>query len=98
MSEASFYQAETKGAATYVPEFIEELDAEKCLGCGRCYKVCGRTVFTLIDREDLDLEDDDYEDEGAMVMTIQDGDDCIGCSACHRVCPRSCHSFAPKAA
>jgi Nif-specific ferredoxin III len=24
-----------------------DIDPEKCIGCGRCYKVCGREVMTL---------------------------------------------------
>ncbi|MBI5588029.1 MAG: ferredoxin, partial [Deltaproteobacteria bacterium] len=39
------------------------------------------------------VEDDDYEDEGAMVMKVANDGNCIGCEACSRVCPRGCHTF-----
>ncbi len=86
-----------KNGEEYTQKFIDSLDAENCIGCGRCYKVCGQGVFNLIDRADLDLEDDDYEDEGAMVMTIEKDGECIGCEACYKVCPKKCHSFAEAA-
>ena len=87
-----------KSGDEYTPEFIDELNSEDCIGCGRCYKVCGESVFNLIERADLDMEDDDYEDEGAMVMVMENDGNCIGCKACSRVCPRNCHSFRPLAA
>lgn len=86
-----------KDGASFTPQFIDSLNPENCIGCGRCYKVCGQEVFHLIERADLDLEDDDYEDEGAMVMTLANDGNCIGCAACSRVCPRGCHSFVKAA-
>lgn len=82
-----------KNGTQYVPEYIESLNPENCLGCGRCYKVCGENLFELVQRANLEIEDDDYEDEGAMVMAIKDDGNCIGCKACSRVCPRGCHMF-----
>lgn len=82
-----------KNGTQYTPEYIDGLNPEDCLGCGRCYKVCGEGVFELVERGDLEIEDDDYEDEGAMVMTIRDDGGCIGCKACSRVCPRDCQMF-----
>ncbi|MBF0275113.1 MAG: ferredoxin III, nif-specific [Nitrospinae bacterium] len=88
-----------KNGDTYTPEYIAGLNIEDCLGCGRCYKVCGEGVFELVDRADLDVDDDDdYEDEGTMVMTIANSDLCIGCQACSRVCAKKCQSFEKLAA
>ena len=39
--------AVTRGGTEYIPEFLMTIDAEKCIGCGRCYKVCGRDVMNL---------------------------------------------------
>ena len=85
-----------------------DLNEANCIGCGRCFKVCPRDVFELVDREDLDLdEDDDYgddddgfSDDTSMVMSLKDLMDCIGCQACSRVCPKQClsHEPAPMAA
>jgi Nif-specific ferredoxin III len=84
----------TRGGAEWTPQFVSALDALKCIGCGRCYKVCPRDVFTLVDRASVvDADDDFYDDDDEMqVMTIQDSLDCIGCMACAKVCPKQCHS------
>jgi len=85
----------------WTPEFVTELDQSTCIGCGRCYKVCPREVFDLVERElDDDFEDDydDFDDDSVvMVMSIKDPMDCIGCSACARVCPKNCHTHSPQA-
>jgi Nif-specific ferredoxin III len=100
----------TRGGVEWTPAFIADLDQTTCIGCGRCYKVCPRDVFELVDREGLDLDeveydDDDHDDDGfsddtSMVMSLKDLLDCIGCQACSRVCPKKClrHEPAPIAA
>lgn len=94
----------TKGGSEWTPQFATHLDQSKCIGCGRCYKVCPRDVFELIDRDDLDLEDlesedlddaDDFEEAPGMVMNLKDMLDCIGCKACSRVCPKKCLTHEP---
>ncbi|SHO56810.1 ferredoxin III, nif-specific [Vibrio quintilis] len=89
----------TRSGAEWEPQFIQEISQADCIGCGRCYKVCARDVFNLIEKEDID-EDDDYydEDEVMMVMMVENAGDCIGCMACNKVCPKNCQSFAPAAA
>lgn len=93
----------TRGGEEWVPEFVTELNATTCIGCGRCYKVCPRDVFELVDRGDLvDADDDDdefYDDDDEMkVMAIKDAMDCIGCKSCSRVCPKNCHTHEAAAA
>lgn len=89
----------TRGGDTWVPEFVTELNAQKCIGCGRCYKVCPRDVFELVDRSEvLDNSDDLDDDDEMKVMTIRNALDCIGCKSCSRVCPKQCHSHAALAA
>ena len=90
----------TLNGASWTPEFVTTLDPKKCIGCGRCFKVCSREVLDLIVRgEDMEMdEDEDYdEDDTASVMTIANAGDCIGCGACTRVCPKGCYSVAPSA-
>jgi Nif-specific ferredoxin III len=84
----------TRGGREWTPQFIDALDARKCIGCGRCYKVCPRDVFALADRASVLQDDEDFDDDDdeLQVMTIQDALDCIGCMACMRVCPKQCHS------
>ncbi|MCQ1058572.1 ferredoxin III, nif-specific [Photobacterium sp. ZSDE20] len=80
---------QTRGGKPWVPTFISNVNQDVCIGCGRCYKVCSRNVFDLVEREC----DDDEDDQVMMVMNIADGDDCIGCGACSRVCTKRCHEF-----
>ena len=87
----------TLGGSEWVPQFAVALDGRKCIGCGRCYKVCPRDVLDLVERgEELmaDLDEDDLDDDQMMVMTIKNGGDCIGCGSCGRVCPKGCYTYA----
>lgn len=90
----------TRGGASWTPAFITDLNQENCIGCGRCFKVCPRDVFDLVEREaDDDYDDDDgFSDDTSMVMAIKNALDCIGCEACSRVCPKNCHTHEPQAA
>jgi Nif-specific ferredoxin III len=101
----------TRGGVEWTPAFVTDLNQGTCIGCGRCFKVCPRDVFELVEREGLDatdedLDDDDYyddEDDGfsddtSMVMSLKNLMDCIGCRACSRVCPKNCLSHESAAA
>lgn len=85
----------TRGGAPWEPVFLLAIDGEKCLGCGRCFKVCGRDVLAM---QALDEDGAVTEEEGEAeryVMTISNADDCIGCGACARVCSKSCQTHGP---
>jgi Nif-specific ferredoxin III len=89
----------TLGGAVWTPEFVTALDPKKCIGCGRCFKVCSRDVLDLIIRgEEMEMDDDeDYdEDDTASVMMLKNPGDCIGCGACSRVCPKGCYTFSAQ--
>jgi Nif-specific ferredoxin III len=93
----------TRGGTTWTPAFVTLLNQVRCIGCGRCFKVCPRDVFELIDRDELNLEeldaddsDDDFEEAPGMVMNLKDRLDCIGCQACSRVCPKKCLTHEPQ--
>lgn len=86
---------------TWTPKFVQEINQEKCIGCGRCFKVCGRDVLQLvgIDEEGelvpMEADDDDDEEYEKKVMTIANQLNCVGCEACSRICPKKCYSHAP---
>ncbi|MEW5769485.1 MAG: ferredoxin III, nif-specific [Pseudomonadota bacterium] len=89
----------TLGGRAWTPAFVVSIDQKKCIGCGRCYKVCPREVLGLVDREE-DEVDEDLDEDQMSVMSITDALDCIGCGACARVCPKACytHQSMPVAA
>ena len=89
----------TAGGVSWTPKYVTALDAHRCIGCGRCFKVCSRDVFNLVDKADLlGDDDDDEQDDMMMVMTIQNAADCIGCEACSKVCPKACHTHSTLSA
>jgi Nif-specific ferredoxin III len=103
MSE--FVTGTTFGGKPWIPEFVSDLNQRACIGCGRCFKVCPRDVFDLIEREDAlgDEEfDEDYgdfeDDDNTMVMSLKNINDCIGCQACSKVCPKNCFTHQHKQA
>jgi len=81
----------TCGGREWIPALVREVNQEEWIGCGRCYKVCGRNVLQLIDKP-FDEDDDEFGDDmGNKVMFIADRDDCIGCGACARACVKQCY-------
>ena len=87
----------TRDGRAWEPEFLVKIDDEKCIGCGRCFKVCGRDVMTLKGLTDegefIELDDDEDEVE-KKIMVMNDQGACIGCGACARVCPTNCQTHA----
>ena len=47
------------------------LNAEKCIGCGKCTEVCPHNVFSIADKK----------------VRIKDKDSCMECGACTMNCP-----------
>ena len=96
----------TFGGTEWSPAYVSDLNQETCIGCGRCFKVCPRDVFDLVEKsevleaEDFDDDYDDFDDddENSMVMSLKDRNDCIGCEACSKVCPKSCFTHENKVA
>jgi Nif-specific ferredoxin III len=96
---AEFVTGKTRGGAAWTPEFIEKIDQKQCIGCGRCYKVCGRDVLTMIGiTEDGDIVDAFDDEAEKKVMSIGNAGNCIGCKSCAKVCSKSCITHAPLAA
>ena len=89
----------TRDGSPWQPMYIEAIDPEKCIGCGRCYKVCGWGVLKMMGiDEDGGLIQADDDDAERMVMTIGDKGKCIGCKACARVCGKSAPTYVSAAA
>jgi Nif-specific ferredoxin III len=90
--------AVTRDGSAWSPSYLLDISQETCIGCGRCFKVCGRAVMTLMgiteDGELVGLEDD--EEFERKVMAVTDPGACIGCAACSRVCPKNCQTHGPS--
>lgn len=97
--EALAQEASTRDGRAWRQDFLLAIDPKVCIGCGRCYRVCGRDVMVLKglteDGEFVDLDDDDEIER--KVMVLNDAGACIGCSACARVCPTDCQTHAAAA-
>ena len=100
---SDFLTCTTFGGSVWTPNYVKELNQRTCIACGRCFKVCPRDVFDLVDKDDIDTEDfdDDYgdfdgDDDNSMVMNLKNAADCIGCEACSKVCPKNCFTHQPK--
>mgnify|MGYP001764099981 CR=1 FL=1 len=82
----------------WVPQFVASINPEKCIGCGRCFKVCSRDVLTLVGVDEdgkyiaVDIDDDDDEEYEKKVMTLAHPEHCIGCEACSKICPKKCYT------
>jgi Nif-specific ferredoxin III len=87
-------QSVSRGGQAWQPSYLLDIDPKVCIGCGRCYKVCGRSVMDLKGiTEDGELVSPDDDDEiERKVMTVADPGACIGCAACSRVCPKGCQT------
>lgn len=89
--------------ATWTPTFVQALNEEKCIGCGRCFRVCPRGVLELVGLDDeggrvsLDPDGDEEEEYEKKVMTIAHQELCIGCTACAKICPKKCYTHAAVA-
>ena len=81
----------TRGRREWTPKFVKQIDSERCIGCGRCHKVCDYDVLVADQRGD--------EDESAkLFMKVGNPDNCIGCGACGRTCAKKAFSFEPMLA
>lgn len=93
----SFASVVMPDGRSWVPRFVKAINREKCIGCGRCFKVCGRDVLQLmgVDDEgeliavDADEDDDEYEKK---VMTVANEVNRVGCEACAKICPKKCYT------
>lgn len=97
---SSTFNVTLPSGATWTPTFVAKLDDQKCIGCGRCFKVCSRGLLELVglnaegEYVRVDDEDEDDEEYEKKVMTIAHQELCIGCTACAKICPKKCYTHA----
>ncbi|MCX5545371.1 ferredoxin III, nif-specific [Paraburkholderia sp. CNPSo 3076] len=82
----------------WIPRFVDSLDEQKCIGCGRCFRVCSRGVLQLLGIDEagdhVPLDDEDEDEHEKKVMTIAYRGLCVGCTACAKICPKGCYTHA----
>jgi Nif-specific ferredoxin III len=91
---------------SWTPKFVNTINEKKCIGCGRCFRVCGREVLQLKgvneDGEYVEIavgdDDDDDGEYEKKVMTIANQMNCVGCEACAKICPKKCYTHTPMEA
>ncbi|MGE4278495.1 MAG: ferredoxin III, nif-specific [Magnetospirillum sp.] len=79
----------TRDGTPWTPKYLDSIDPELCIGCGRCYKVCTQGVLKLMGISDEDEFCDPFDDDVEVVrkvMVIDKAGACIGCSSCETVC------------
>ena len=100
----SVFSVTLPSGASWTPTFVQSIDESKCIGCGRCFRVCPRGVLELVglnedgERIGLDPDGDEEEEYEKKVMTIAHQDQCIGCTACSKICPKKCYTHAASEA
>jgi Nif-specific ferredoxin III len=86
----SEYQALRRDGTPWEPMYLEAIDPKACIGCGRCFKVCGHGVLSSRGlTEDGDFCEPDDEEMERLVTVVADKGRCIGCQACARVCAKA---------
>jgi Nif-specific ferredoxin III len=85
----TYWTGRTRGGADWTPKFVVSVDDEKCIGCGRCMKICAHGV--------LGFREVDEEESAKMFASVQNPADCIGCEACGRTCTKKAFTFEPLA-
>ena len=99
----SFVAITMPDGRSWIPKFVRTINQQACIGCGRCFKVCGRDVLQLAgvstegDLIPIAVDFDDDDEYEKKVMTIANQLNCIGCEACSRICPKKCYTHAPMA-
>ncbi|GEO81091.1 ferredoxin III, nif-specific [Pararhodospirillum oryzae] len=85
----------TRDGSPWVPLYLTAINDQACIGCGRCFKVCGHDVLEMKgineDGEHCDPYDDD-EEIVRKIMTVSNAGKCIGCEACAKVCGTNAQS------
>jgi Nif-specific ferredoxin III len=86
----SFITYATRDGSPWTPKYLTAIDADACIGCGRCFKVCSQDVLKLVGLDEdgnfCNPFDDEEGDLERKIMVIDKSGNCIGCGACAKVC------------
>jgi Na+-translocating ferredoxin:NAD+ oxidoreductase RNF subunit RnfB len=74
----------------HTTNFMPQVKAETCIGCGKCVEACPVEAMALVSAEDP-------KRHGRKVAKVIEGS-CLGCGVCVRSCPKGCLSLASRQA
>jgi len=72
----------------HTTNFLPQLDAEKCTGCGKCVDACPVNAMALISANDP------RQPKKRKAVVLEDS--CLGCGVCVRVCPTGALSLRSR--
>ncbi len=72
----------------HTTNFLPEIYADECNGCGKCVAVCPVEAMTLVSSNN--------PDKPKMKMVRLDADICLGCGVCVRACTRNSLSLKSR--
>ncbi|MBC8191277.1 MAG: 4Fe-4S dicluster domain-containing protein [FCB group bacterium] len=72
----------------HTTNFLPEIYADECNGCGKCVAVCPVEAMTLVSSNN--------PDKPKMKMARLDADICLGCGVCVRACTRNSLSLKSR--
>ena len=72
----------------HTTNFLPEINASDCTGCGKCADVCPVEAMTLVSANDPRLT--------KRKIARLDADRCLGCGVCVRACARNCIRLTPR--
>lgn len=78
-SGKKFLANRTASGGEWLPAFVQNVDAEKCIGCGSCVKVCLGKCY--------ELKEITVNGKKKKVSVVAHPENCLGDCHCHKVCP-----------
>ncbi len=81
----------TKSGKKWVPTYLMDVDAKKCIGCGKCVQICMGKCYKL---KDIEHEKRSVVINGRervitvkRIAEVDNTDNCYGDCHCHLICP-----------
>ncbi|SJZ59943.1 4Fe-4S dicluster domain-containing protein [Selenihalanaerobacter shriftii] len=74
-------KAVNKAGEEYELLYSEEIDWNKCIGCGNCIRICGQDVYILVNTPQGQKADNPNNNK------------CLGDAHCYNACPTNAIKF-----
>ncbi|GAB4252277.1 ferredoxin family protein [Deferrisoma sp.] len=74
-SEKTYLTFRRQDGSPWIPMYVQEVESEKCLGCGKCVAVCLGGCYEMV------------EVSGETKARVVNPGNCMGDCHCHKVCP-----------